>query len=667
MPNFAAAEEDFPDRVQVDIPTTFNVNEPTKMNITVIKDDKVYTDYAGFIQIQLKDADGEEVDEDDYTITNYGSYSFQAKDRGVFPGELTIVRAGNYTMEVSDVVNDLQLANISFTVVDETLKTEVKKIDFLIPQNETTLNSMIISYTASCPDLPNSLWYPIINGEKGAPFTSSSDGTINGNVALEEGPNTLKLIIEKQGVTVGESDEILINFEDTETEEINDHIESFEIFSYTGILEEVPEEWEHEFTYGDNLYFKLRLKDGYLYSSLLMLELHPAEGVPLNVEMNQDADDPNFFRSTLDNFGFTGDFSVSLSLTYDANSREQTEKHDNYYYFVVRDLPPEPEKELIEPQLKMNPLEGVYYGDSVEFRATVDPSIEEVSLMFNDVYSISMEKTTVPGEFYRKSQVLVDGEVYMTLNATWENKDKTQHVEKILHYIVTKVTVGNVTFKLNEMSGSLTVDWEVLGDTDEFRVFYGLSGESLDNSIDVTGHTVVFENLDVTQEYQFQIIPLIGNVEEHKAATDIYVYRPPYTPKINTGTYSPNVITEHGYACVVKGIRVRTEQIGKSHYLVRDPVPNAVSYIVYAMDMTSATSKKKLLETTDTKYEYPFDYTAEKEIYSYFWVEAVCSDNSVVPLSEAQRVQVWPTENILLVFLVSLLIYAGIRLYRFSE
>ena len=83
-----------------------------------------------------------------------------------------------------------------------------------------------------------------------------------------------------------------------------------------------------------------------------MLELHPAEGVPLNVEMNQDADDPNFFRSTLDNFGFTGDFSVSLSLTYDANSREQTEKHDNYYYFVVRDLPPEPEKELIEPQLK---------------------------------------------------------------------------------------------------------------------------------------------------------------------------------------------------------------------------------------------------------------------------------------------------------------------------
>jgi len=46
------------------------------------------------------------------------------------------------------------------------------------------------------------------------------------------------------------------------------------------------------------------------------------------------------------------------------------------------------------------------------------------------------------------------------------------------------------------------------------------------------------------------------------------------------------------------------------------------------------------LETTDTKYEYPFDYTAEKEIYSYFWVEAVCSDNSVVPLSEAQRVQV---------------------------
>lgn len=146
-----------PDRVDVNIPPIVKINEPNKMNITVFKDNKVYTDYEGYIFIQLKDADGEDVDSNDYTITNYGAYTFQAKDRGVFPGELTFFRPGDYTMEISDAINDVQLGNITFTVIDETLKNEVKKIDFLIPQNETTLNSMIISYTASCPDLPNSL------------------------------------------------------------------------------------------------------------------------------------------------------------------------------------------------------------------------------------------------------------------------------------------------------------------------------------------------------------------------------------------------------------------------------------------------------------------------------------------------------------------------------
>lgn len=52
----------------------------------------------------------------------------------------------------------------------------------------------------------------------------------------------MKLIIEKQGITVGESDEIIIHYEDAETEEVTNHVESFEIFSYSGFLEEVPDE-----------------------------------------------------------------------------------------------------------------------------------------------------------------------------------------------------------------------------------------------------------------------------------------------------------------------------------------------------------------------------------------------------------------------------------------
>ncbi|MBQ7073595.1 hypothetical protein IJM86_00680 [bacterium] len=92
-----------------------------------------------------------------------------------------------------------------------------------------------------------------------------------------------------------------------------------------------------------------------------------------------------------------------------------------------------------------------------------------------------------------------------------------------------------------------------------------------------------------------------------------------------------------------------------------------MSYIVYVLDLKESSSKRKVLETKDTRYEYPFDYTVKDPIYSSFWVEAVCSDNSVVPLANAQQVQVGPAENTLIIFLVSLLVYAGIRLYRYSE
>ena len=114
-------------------------------------------------------------------------------------------------------------------------------------------------------------------------------------------------------------------------------------------------------------------------------------------------------------------------------------------------------------------------------------------------------------------------------------------------------------------------------------------------------------------------------------------------------------------------MRVRTEKIWRSYYLVWDPVPNATSYILYSSDVDVNITKKKIIETTSTRYEYPFDYSSDTPVYEYFWVEAVCSDNSIVSLTDAQKVQVWPTENIALIVVLSLFVYAWIRLYRYSE
>ena len=109
-----------------------------------------------------------------------------------------------------------------------------------------------------------------------------------------------------------------------------------------------------------------------------------------------------------------------------------------------------------------------------------------------------------------------------------------------------------------------------------------------------------------------------------------------------------------------------TEKIGRVHYLVWDDVPNATSYTVYMADDITA-PKRKLLTTTETRFEYPFDYSSEEEIYAYFWVEATCDDGKTVELTSSQKVQVGPKEDILLLICVSLFIYAGIRLYRYAE
>jgi hypothetical protein len=53
-----------------------------------------------------------------------------------------------------------------------------------------------------------------------------------------------------------------------------------------------------------------------------------------------------------------------------------------------------------------------------------------------------------------------------------------------------------------------------------------------------------------------------------------------------------------------------------------------------------ATKKKKLIDTTETRYEYPFDLSSEEDIFAYFWVEATCDDGQVMQLTGAKKVQV---------------------------
>jgi hypothetical protein len=240
-------------------------------------------------------------------------------------------------------------------------------------------------------------------------------------------------------------------------------------------------------------------------------------------------------------------------------------------------------------------------------------------------------------------------------------------------------TIANVMFRLDPQDvRNLYMSWQVAGaPVAHFEVQYGTSGVVLDQKVEVEGTEMVFKGIDPKQDYFFQITPLLGEEKEHGSPTEIYTYSPAIPLEQNTGMVLTGIATT-GTAviidmpasvptCSIKGIRVITQKIGGNYYLVWDKVKYATSYTLYMSDVDDPLTKKKLLDTTDTQYEYPFDHTAEQNQYAYFRVEATCDDGQVMELAGAKKVQVGPAEDILLLIFVSLLIYAGIKMYRYAE
>lgn len=68
-----------------------------------------------------------------------------------------------------------------------------------------------------------------------------------------------------------------------------------------------------------------------------------------------------------------------------------------------------------------------------------------------------------------------------------------------------------------------------------------------------------------------------------------------------------------------------------------------------------------------TRFEYPFDKTVEDEVYAYYTVEALCVDGNKIVLTNAQKVQVGPVEDMMLVFALTMLGYLLYRLYYYRS
>lgn len=321
------------------------------------------------------------------------------------------------------------------------------------------------------------------------------------------------------------------------------------------------------------------------------------------------------------------------------------------------------------------PNTGLMLGDLVTFDVEADSFVTSAKLILDNGQAPLPLDNLSDGKFSKSTTMVSTGTISLSLELIANNQTQTfTGVGTLLVQDIPMIT--NVMMRLDAQNqNNLLINRSMVGaSVDAFRVKYWLTEESLEQSVDVEKPEIIFQNINPAREYYFQIFPLFwtgswSGEEQHWAATEIYVYSPKITTATGEVISSSGVVVDLGTlksSCVIQGIRVVTQKIGNKHYLVWKEVPWATSYTVYMAD-TPTGSKKALLTTKETRFEYPFDYSSEEDIYAYFWVEASCDDGQTVELTSSQKVQVGPAEDILLLICVSLLIYAGIRLYRYAE
>ncbi|MDD2537371.1 MAG: hypothetical protein PHU61_02675 [Candidatus Absconditabacteria bacterium] len=325
--------------------------------------------------------------------------------------------------------------------------------------------------------------------------------------------------------------------------------------------------------------------------------------------------------------------------------------------------------------ISITPSTGLRLGDRILFEVQTNDLVASVTLLLSNGQKVPVDKSR--DGFFTKNLMLINtGTIDVSLEIIAMGETKTYTGIASL-FVDDAPMVENVQFTVGQNPTELKLSRGLVGTgVSLYLVQYGTEEESLGSGSETSQQEIIFEGIDTTQTYFFQITPLLGEAKDHGASTDIYKYIPPV--QVQTGTNLPltggiitgNVIIDIPEAiptCVIKGIRVTTEKIGDKYYLVWNEIPNATSYSIYRAETFDVDSKSLVLTTTETRYEYPFDHAAEEDQYAYFRVEATCADGQVMEITSAKKIQVGPMDDILLLICVSLLIYGGIRLYRYAE
>ena len=203
--------------------------------------------------------------------------------------------------------------------------------------------------------------------------------------------------------------------------------------------------------------------------------------------------------------------------------------------------------------IQITPSTEIRLGDRVTFDISTQEFVSSVKINLSNGLSIPADKVT-DGRFVKQLMMISTGTITVSIDAVGIVESKSY--PEVLSFVVDDAPmVKNVEFKLDPLApNNLEVSWELDGiPANAYKIVYGLDKDLLDQTIESIVPELLFTNLDTSKEYYFQITPLLGEMKEHGAPTEIYVYRPPVNwppgEETRTGVITTNPILA---TCLIK-------------------------------------------------------------------------------------------------------------------
>lgn len=412
-----------------------------------------------------------------------------------------------------------------------------------------------------------------------------------------------------------------------------------------------------------------------------------------------------------------GDFSLPLSgiapwpHTLVVNALDLEDKIAATSWPIPFIYEPDPRKLFL--WLDIKPAKEVQIWTKMTFTIKTAEEVSSAMLQFGDGNPVPTTKQSA-GIFVK--DMTFDEPATYPIDVVLSVNGKTETFEN-----VDTITISDELRKITSLTATpdpatttAKLDWTYVGKIDYFKVTYGTTATNLRLSVTSTQPTTTLLIAEPTLTYYAQVFPVDAQGKTIGEPSDI-VSIPPLKDKEpicgnriieapetcddgnlrnddgcstlcqielpgtliplggNTGT---NQEPQHNGAtvppapqastCYPEGIQISATQVGDQYYIVWAPVPKAKGYQIYRSDRQVATIDQMIMigNTTETRYAYPFDPTAEVDTYAWYAVRAICENDEVKPVGDMTKVKVWPEQTLVILMLASLFVFGMVRLTK---